>query len=321
VPHALTGSYYTKVDFKLPSQLPSEPAHNPGSGATAQHQAEREIRPACVERRYTAAVPARRRSSPEAQAPRSAFATRFSWGLKRLIDVLVAAAGLVLLAPVLMAIAVVIQRDAGSPVMFRQVRAGQHGKPFTILKFRTMEMRDARCCLRPSACIGIQMAPGRQMPASMERLRRTGLDELPQLVNVLRGDMSFVGPRPLMLRYVPRYTKGHRRRLDVRPGITGWAQVNGRTDLPWDDKLDLDVWYVEHQSLALDLRIMAATVWTALTGRGYSQSGSETGLEFLGTGVAPGLCPATELPLEPNPPALRHQSPGSDSTGARYAGK
>jgi len=218
--------------------------------------------------------------------------------VKRLIDVVLALICIVILAPLMLVVALLIRKEAGSPVLFRQVRAGRDGVPFTILKFRTMEMRDAGCCLDPGACIGIQMPPGVRTPRRVEKLRRTGLDELPQIINILRGEMSFVGPRPLMVRYGPRYSAQQRRRLDVRPGITGWAQVNGRTDLSWDDKLALDVWYVEHRSLALDLRIVLTTFRTALSGSGYSQSGSDTGPEYLGSGVAPGICPATELPLD-----------------------
>ncbi len=205
---------------------------------------------------------------------------------------------IIVLSPVLLGVSGVIWRDADRPILFRQVRAGRGGTPFTIIKFRTMDMREARCCLDPGACIGIQMSPGRQMSRRVETLRLTGLDELPQIVNVLRGQMSFVGPRPLLPRYVARYGAHQRRRLDVRPGISGWAQVNGRTDLSWAEKLALDVWYVEHRSLALDARIAARTVRAALSGAGYSQSGSDTGAEYLGSGVAPGICPATELPME-----------------------
>jgi lipopolysaccharide/colanic/teichoic acid biosynthesis glycosyltransferase len=205
---------------------------------------------------------------------------------------------LVLLWPILAGIAVGIRFTMGPPVLFRQVRAGRDGVPFTILKFRTMEMREASCCHRPQACRGIQMAPGTTVPRFARVVRRTGLDELPQLVNILRGEMSFVGPRPLMVRYIKRYTAEQRRRHSVLPGISGWAQVNGRTDLSWNDRLALDVWYVDHQSLWLDLRILWRTLRASAEGSGYSQSGSDTGPEFLGTGLTPGMCPVTELPLE-----------------------
>lgn len=194
--------------------------------------------------------------------------------------------------------AVLIRRFLGAPVLFLQERAGRAGRPFTILKFRTMEMSDARCCGRPDACVGVQMAPGARMSGLGVVLRRTGLDELPQLVNILRGDMSFIGPRPLLVRYVDRYTPRQRRRLEVRPGITGWAQINGRTDLDWEDRLEQDVWYVDHRSLRLDLAIARRTFRAAASGSGYSQEGSHTGLEFLGTGVPVGICPVTEARLD-----------------------
>ena len=225
--------------------------------------------------------------------------------LKTLFDRLGAAVGLVVLSPILAGVAVGVRLSLGSPVFFRQARAGRDGMPFTILKFRTMEMRQASCCGRPQACRGIQMAPGASIPPFARFVRRTGLDELPQLVNILRGEMSFVGPRPLMVRYIPRYTAQQRRRHSVLPGITGWAQVNGRTDRPWTDRLALDVWYVEHQSMRLDLKILWRTVRASAEGSGYSQSGSDTGPEFLGTGLPPGVCPVTELPLAVPSPARK----------------
>ena len=223
---------------------------------------------------------------------------RTSDALKRAFDVVAAILGGALLSPVLLAVTLIVWKDAGRPILFRQVRAGRAGVPFTILKFRTMDMRDAYCCLDPRDCIGVQMPVGTRMSRRVEMLRRTGLDELPQLINILRGEMSVIGPRPLLVRYVPRYTGEQARRLEVRPGITGWAQVNGRTDISWEEKLALDVWYVDHRSVPLDVRILIQTVKATRSGSGYSQSGSETGTEFLGSGVAPGICPATELPME-----------------------
>ena len=154
------------------------------------------------------------------------------------------------------------------------------------------------------------MAPGATIPRFARFVRRTGLDELPQLINILRGEMSFIGPRPLMVRYIPRYTAEQRRRHSVLPGISGWAQVNGRTDLSWSDRLTLDVWYVDHQSLWLDLRILWRTFRASAEGSGYSQSGSDTGPEFLGTGLPPGICPVTELPLAPAAAATAGKSAG-----------
>jgi lipopolysaccharide/colanic/teichoic acid biosynthesis glycosyltransferase len=220
---------------------------------------------------------------------------------KVLFDRFGAAVALVVLSPLIGAIALGIRLGMGTPVVFCQVRAGRNGTPFTILKFRTMEMRAASCCGRPEACRGIQMAPGTAIPRFVRFVRRTGLDELPQLINIVRGEMSFIGPRPLLVRYIPRYTAEQRRRLLVLPGISGWAQVNGRTDLSWSDRLALDVWYVDHQSLWLDLRILWRTLVASAEGSGYSQSGSDTGPEFLGTGLPPGICPVTELPLAPVP--------------------
>jgi lipopolysaccharide/colanic/teichoic acid biosynthesis glycosyltransferase len=217
--------------------------------------------------------------------------------LGRLLDVLGAAILLILLSPVIAVVALGVRLSLGSPILFRQVRAGRNGAPFTILKFRTMEMRDSTCCGDPTACRGVQMAAGLHMSRFASTIRRTGLDELPQLVNILRGEMSFIGPRPLLVRYLARYTPEQRRRHDVRPGITGWAQVKGRTDLSWDDRLGLDVWYVDHRSRTLDLRIMRLTFAATVGGEGFSQVGSHTGPEFLGSGVPDGLCPATELPL------------------------
>ena len=130
------------------------------------------------------------------------------------------------------------------------------------------------------------------------------------LIPSLRGEMSFIGPRPLMVRYIPRYTAEQRRRHSVLPGISGWAQVNGRTDLSWSDRLTLDVWYVDHQSLWLDLRILWRTFRASAEGSGYSQSGSDTGPEFLGTGLPPGICPVTELPLAPAAAATAGKSAG-----------
>ena len=217
--------------------------------------------------------------------------------LGRLLDICGSVAGLALMSPVLLVVAAGVRLTLGSPVIFRQVRAGRNGRLFTILKFRTMEMRDAACCEDPQRCRGLQMAAGVRMSRFAAVIRRVGLDELPQLVNILRGDMSFIGPRPLLPRYLGRYTAEQARRHDVRPGITGWAQVKGRTDLEWNERLALDVWYVDHASRRLDVEIARLTFRAAILGSGYSQVGSDTGLEFLGTGVAEGMCPATGLPV------------------------
>ncbi len=187
----------------------------------------------------------------------------------------VAGSALVILSPVMLITAAVVWLNLGVPVFFRQMRPGLHMRPFCLYKFRTMtEAHD------PS---------GRRLPDA-ERISRSGrivrsfsLDELPQLWNVLRGDMSLVGPRPLLLAYLDRYTAEQARRHEVRPGITGWAQVNGRNAISWEQKLELDVWYVQHRSFVLDLKILAMTVVQLFNRRGISADGHETMPEFRGT--------------------------------------
>ena len=174
-----------------------------------------------------------------------------SWA-KRCADIGVSLAALTALAPLALAVAAVVRAKMGSPVLFRQPRIGRGGTLFTILKFRTMN--DAR---GPG---GTVLSDDRRLTPLGLFLRKTSLDEIPQLVNVLRGDMSLVGPRPLLIRYGPWYTPRENTRHDVRPGITGWAQVNGRNALAWDDRLELDAWYVERVSARLDLRIVLSTV-------------------------------------------------------------
>jgi lipopolysaccharide/colanic/teichoic acid biosynthesis glycosyltransferase len=188
---------------------------------------------------------------------------------------------LILLAPLLLLLALVVWINLGRPVLFRQIRAGRHGVPFTLLKFRTMT--DGR------------VAQGELLP-DHDRLKRCGkilratsLDELPQLWNVLRGEMSLVGPRPLLPQYVDRYSARQARRLEVQPGLTGWAQVCGRNALSWEDRFELDVWYVEHRTLWLDLRILVMTIWKTLRREGISAAGHVTMPEFRGsaeTGMA-----------------------------------
>jgi lipopolysaccharide/colanic/teichoic acid biosynthesis glycosyltransferase len=159
-------------------------------------------------------------------------------------------------------------------VIFAQRRPGRHGRPFVLYKFRTMS--------GASAGDG-RLLPDRERLTRLGRLlRQTSLDELPELVNVIRGDMSLVGPRPLLMEYLPRYTREQARRHDVRPGITGWAQLNGRNTLPWERRFALDVWYVEHQSFLLDTRILLLTVWHALAQVGVSQPGEGTEEHFRG---------------------------------------
>ena len=195
--------------------------------------------------------------------------------IKRTFDILISLAALLLLWPVLLVLAVLVRVKLGPPALFRQQRPGLHGRPFTMLKFRTMTgARDAQGNLLPDA---------ERLPSFGRSLRSTSLDELPELINVLAGDMSLVGPRPLLMRYLDRYTPEQMRRHEVRPGITGWAQVNGRNAITWDQKFALDIWYVEHQSLRLDLRILWLTVRNVLRREGISQAGEATMEEFLGT--------------------------------------
>jgi lipopolysaccharide/colanic/teichoic acid biosynthesis glycosyltransferase len=194
--------------------------------------------------------------------------------MKRLVDFLASALGLLLLALPLAVLALQVRRKLGSPVLFTQVRPGLHGKPFRIVKFRTMaDTRDASGALLPDA----------QRLTSFGRfLRVTSLDELPELWNVFRGDMSLVGPRPLLLEYLPLYSPEQARRHEVRPGITGWAQINGRNAISWADKLALDVWYVDHSSHWLDARILLLTVHKVLVRDGISAIGEATMSKFEG---------------------------------------
>lgn len=194
---------------------------------------------------------------------------------KRAFDAVFSGCGLVLMAPVLAAVAVLVRIKLGSPVMFRQQRPGLHGTPFIVVKFRTMtNLRDAP---------GGVLNDGERLAPFGRFLRATSLDELPELVNVVRGDMSLVGPRPLLMQYRERYTLQQTRRHEVKPGITGWAQINGRNALSWDDKFRLDVWYVDHCSLSLDLKILALTCWKMLTREGITQPGHASAAEFMGS--------------------------------------
>jgi sugar transferase EpsL len=195
---------------------------------------------------------------------------------KRVLDILIALPALLILSPVLLCLALMIRLSQGAPVFFRQVRPGKDGKPFTIYKFRTKsDRRD----------LSGRVLPDDERLTRLGRfLRSTSLDELPELVNVLKGEMSIVGPRPLLMQYLDRYTPEQMRRHEVKPGITGWAQVNGRNAVTWEDKFKFDVWYVDNQSPSLDLRIIALTVWKILKREGISQPGQTTAEEFKGSG-------------------------------------
>jgi len=195
--------------------------------------------------------------------------------VKRLIDFLAAAAGLFCLWPVLLVLAFLVRRKLGSPVVFSQVRPGLAGKPFRMYKFRTMtDATDHEGELLPDEV---------RLTAFGRFLRSTSLDELPELWNVLKGEMSLVGPRPLLMEYLPLYTAEQARRHEARPGITGWAQVNGRNAISWEDKFSLDVWYVDNQSLWLDMRILWMTVRKVLVREGIAAAGEATTTKFTGS--------------------------------------
>jgi len=193
---------------------------------------------------------------------------------KRTLDVGIAAPGLLLISPALLVIAMAIGMTIGSPILFRQRRPGRFGRPFLMYKFRTMtDARDSNGALLPDS---------ERLTPLGRFLRRSSLDELPELFNVLRGEMSLVGPRPLLMEYLLRYTPEQARRHEVRPGITGWAQVRGRNDISWEEKFSLDVWYVDHWSIWLDIRILFATVGIVLLGRGVRKQGHATTDVFRG---------------------------------------
>jgi lipopolysaccharide/colanic/teichoic acid biosynthesis glycosyltransferase len=192
--------------------------------------------------------------------------------VKRLIDFIVSCVLLVFLVPLLLMIALCVRFSLGSPVLFRQVRAGRNGVPFQIVKFRTMtDRRDENGELLPDVD---------RLNSFGCFLRSTSLDELPELWNVIKGEMSLVGPRPLSVDYLPRYSALEGRRHQVRPGITGWAQVNGRNELDWNDRLAADVWYVENQSLKLDIRIIGRTLLSVVRREGVSAPGESTMYEL-----------------------------------------
>jgi lipopolysaccharide/colanic/teichoic acid biosynthesis glycosyltransferase len=195
---------------------------------------------------------------------------------KRCLDLAGAGAAAALAAPALLALALLVRLRLGRPVLFRQERPGRDGRPFTLLKLRTMrDLRDAA---------GEPLPDERRLGPLGRFLRRSSLDELPELWNVLRGDMSLVGPRPLLLEYLPRYSPEQARRHEVRPGITGWAQVNGRNALTWEEKFAHDVWYADHLSLGLDLRILGRTLLAVVRREGIHAEGHATMPKFQGSG-------------------------------------
>ncbi len=195
--------------------------------------------------------------------------------IKRLLDIVIASIALILLSPVYFIVARKVKKNLGSPVLFRQVRPGLHGKPFEMIKFRTMkDAVDAK---------GNPLPDSERLTPFGKMLRATSLDEMPELWNVIKGDMSIVGPRPLLMEYLPLYNEEQAKRHDVRPGITGYAQVNGRNAISWEKKFELDTWYVENQSLWLDFKIMLKTVKKVLAKDDISAEGEATMSKFTGT--------------------------------------
>jgi sugar transferase EpsL len=194
---------------------------------------------------------------------------------KRLFDLAVCVSALIFLSPVLLVVVLLVRYKLGSPALFRQQRPGLGGQPFWLLKFRTMtDARDAK---------GVSLPDSERLTAFGRFLRSSSLDELPELFNVLKGDMSLVGPRPLLMQYMKRYTPEQARRHEVKPGITGWAQVNGRNAITWEEKFKLDIWYVDNRSLWLDIKIIFLTIWKIFKREGISQPGQATMEEFRGS--------------------------------------
>ncbi len=195
--------------------------------------------------------------------------------VKRVFDVLVTALAIALLWPLMVGLWCAVRAKLGAPAFFRQQRPGKEGKPFYLMKFRTMtDVRDSEGKLYPDA---------QRLTEFGRFLRSTSLDELPELLNVLKGDMSLVGPRPLRMHYLPLYSPEQARRHEVRPGVTGWAQVNGRNAISWEKKFELDVWYVDHQNFCLDLKILVLTILQVFRREGISAAGEATMPPFLGS--------------------------------------
>ena len=194
--------------------------------------------------------------------------------MKRLSDIVVSSCALLVFSPVLLLIAILVRCQLGTPILYRQTRPGKDGRPFQILKFRTM--RDA---IGPD---GLPLPDEERLGRFGQLLRSTSLDELPELWNVFRGEMSLVGPRPLLMEYLPLYSARQARRHEVRPGLTGWAQVNGRNALSWEQKFELDVWYVDKRSFVLDLKILLMTIAAVLRRSGITAEGEPTMPRFRG---------------------------------------
>lgn len=207
--------------------------------------------------------------------------TIYMRGRKRLLDLALVLPALVLATPVMLLLSALVRAKLGRPVLFRQARPGLRGCSFDLLKFRTMtDRRDAE---------GRLLSDGERLTAFGRWMRKWSLDEVPELFNVLRGDMSLVGPRPLLMEYLDRYNPTQARRHEVKPGLTGWAQVNGRNAISWEEKFALDVWYVDNRSFLLDVKIIAMTIWKVVRGEGISAPGEATMPEFMGrTGTGKG---------------------------------
>jgi lipopolysaccharide/colanic/teichoic acid biosynthesis glycosyltransferase len=197
---------------------------------------------------------------------------------KRLFDIVGASIGLLALLPLMAGLCLLVRRQHGRPIFFRQRRPGLDGQPFDLIKFRTMNNNRDSC--------GNLLPDVERLATTGRFMRSTSLDELPELWNVLRGNMSLVGPRPLLVEYMPLYSTEQARRHEVRPGITGWAQVNGRNAISWDEKFKLDVWYVDNQSFMLDLKILWLTLWRVLRRDGISAEGAATMPKFTGSARA-----------------------------------
>jgi sugar transferase EpsL len=197
--------------------------------------------------------------------------------VKRTFDIIVSALGIMLLSPLFAVIGLAVFLAMGRPIIFRQVRPGRGGRAFSLLKFRTMTVT-------PETPDGVHsLTDGERLTRLGRFLRSRSLDEMPELLNVLKGEMSLVGPRPLLMEYLPLYNREQARRHEVRPGITGWAQVNGRNEIEWEEKFALDVWYVDHRSFMLDLRILCMTVAGLASAKGISHPGHATMERFRGT--------------------------------------
>jgi lipopolysaccharide/colanic/teichoic acid biosynthesis glycosyltransferase len=270
VQRGVTGLIVPVDDTKALTQAIDSLLRNPGlraeMGRAGRKWMQHDFRPEVI---WQAHAEMYREMLQESQRVRNAGGL-----VKRIFDLLAASVALIVLSPVIAAIALVVRILLGSPVMFRQVRPGYRGHPFTCLKFRTMtDARDES---------GRLLSDSERLTPLGQILRSTSLDELPELINVIRGEMSLVGPRPLLSQYLERYTPEQMRRHEVKPGITGWAQVNGRNHASWDQKFAFDVWYVDNRTFWLDLKILVLTVWKALKREGISEPGHVTMQEFRG---------------------------------------